>query len=91
MIFKTLILRAWKFDLETKQIIDPIFVCPAMNTDMFNQPITIKQLELLQDWGYEIIWPIEKLLACKERGVGAMEEFSKIFERVDSFLKNNLN
>ena len=76
----TLILRAWKFD--QGKIVNPIVVCPAMNTNMYLHPITEKQLSVLKSWGFKIVPPIEKMLACKEVGLGAMEEVPNIIKIV---------
>ena len=62
----------------------PILVAPAMNTYMYNHPITKKQLKFIKaemTW-VEIIWPIEKVLACKEVGMGGMAEWGDIVGRV---------
>ena len=54
---------------------------------MYLQPITEAHISTLQRWGYSIVWPIEKVLACKERGIGAMENYEKIYEIVLKKLK----
>ena len=54
-----------------------------MNTDMYMQPITRAHLDVLKIWGYKVIWPIEKILACKQKGIGAMENYQKIFAIID--------
>jgi len=62
----------------------PILVAPAMNTYMYNHPITKKQLKFIKDemqW-VEVIWPIEKVLACKEVGMGGMAEWGDCVGRV---------
>jgi len=62
----------------------PILVAPAMNTYMYNHPITKKQLKFIKDEMYwvEVIQPIEKVLACKEVGMGGMAEWGDIVGRV---------
>ena len=35
-----------------------------MNTDMWNHPTTAKQLQLLAEFKYHMIAPVEKMLAC---------------------------
>lgn len=50
-----------------------------MNTLMYEHPLTAVHLRLLQDLlGYTVIPPIEKLLACGDRGIGAMAESKDI-------------
>ena len=45
-----------------------VFLAPAMNTAMWNHPITAHQLKNLQDLNYNFIMPIEKKLACGDTG-----------------------
>ena len=45
-----------------------VFLAPAMNTAMWLHPITEEQIERLQNFGYNIISPIEKKLACGDLG-----------------------
>ncbi|GMF29841.1 unnamed protein product [Phytophthora lilii] len=42
----------------------PFIFAPAMNTDMWNHPITAKQLRVLEELGYLMVPPVEKKLAC---------------------------
>ncbi|CAG4982824.1 unnamed protein product [Colias eurytheme] len=69
--------RAWDM---TK----PLLFCPAMNTRMWEHPITAKQIATLREWGYEEIPPISKLLMCGDTGVGAMAEVETIVEKIRS-------
>jgi phosphopantothenoylcysteine decarboxylase len=71
----TNIARAWDFN---KRFI----VCPTMNTKMYEHPITAKHLDILDDWGIEIIDPQVKTLVCKETGIGAMCNISEIVKRI---------
>ncbi len=67
----TCILRAWDFETPSK----PVVVCPAMNTCMYKHPITSKQLEVVtKELGFRLVEPVEKVLACGDKGVGAMAE-----------------
>ena len=45
-----------------------------MNTMMWDHPITNQQINVLKSWGYQEIPPIEKVLMCKDKGVGAMAD-----------------
>ena len=46
---------------------------------MYEHPLTAVHLRLLQDLlGYTVIPPIAKLLACGDRGIGAMAESKDI-------------
>lgn len=47
-------------------------VAPAMNTNMYENPITQANLQKLRDFGMEVIEPATGLLACKAVGKGKM-------------------
>lgn len=49
-------------------------VAPAMNTNMYENPIVQDNLVKLQDYGFEVIKPDVGLLACKDVGVGKMPD-----------------
>ena len=45
-----------------------VFLAPAMNTAMWDHPITSIQLKQLELFGYNVIMPIDKKLACGDNG-----------------------
>lgn len=47
---------------------------PAMNTNMYENPITQDNLKRAQGYGMEIVTPKEGLLACGDIGIGKMPE-----------------
>lgn len=47
-------------------------VAPAMNTNMYENPITQANIQKLRDFGMDIIEPATGLLACKAVGKGKM-------------------
>ena len=53
---------------------------PAMNTFMWDHPLTSAQLESLQSMGIKVIPPQSKLLACGDVGVGALATVEIIIE-----------
>ena len=55
---------------------------PAMNTNMYKNPITQDNLKKLQSYGFEIISPATGLLACNDVGEGKMPEPEVLFEYV---------
>ncbi|BFZ58863.1 hypothetical protein PYCC9005_005929 [Savitreella phatthalungensis] len=76
-------LRAWPHDLETSHPSKPVLICPAMNTHMYEHPLTRKHLDTLtNDLGYEILGPIAKMLACGDLGIGGMTEVDDIVQRI---------
>ncbi len=50
------------------------FISPAMNTNMFENPIVKDNLKKLEHYGYEIIDPACGYLACGDTGAGKMPE-----------------
>lgn len=52
----------------------PIMISPAMNTNMYENPILQRNLQTLRDYGYEIIDPASGYLACGDTGKGKMPE-----------------
>ena len=71
------VIRAWDM---TK----PLIYCPAMNTCMWDHPLTSKHISILAEFGYIQVPPISKMLACGDQGFGAMAEPLTI---VDTVLK----
>jgi len=62
-----------------------IIVAPAMNTAMWSHPATAKQLAILEEeWGvekdgwFEVLRPMEKMLACGDTGSGAMQKWEEV-------------
>lgn len=51
-----------------------VFVAPAMNTNMYTNPILQDNLEILRKYGYEVIEPASGYLACGDTGAGKMPE-----------------
>ena len=49
-------------------------VAPAMNTQMYNNPITQNNLKTLASYGFEVIEPASGYLACGDQGAGKMPE-----------------
>lgn len=49
-------------------------ISPAMNTNMFENPIVQNNIQKLKDYGYEIIEPASGYLACGDVGAGKMPE-----------------
>lgn len=57
-------------------------LAPAMNTKMLEHPATQRNLKLLQDYGYQIIQPRDAVLACGDKGSGALASVETIVEAV---------
>ena len=63
----------------------PVFVAPAMDLDMMRHPSTVRNLELLRNYGNHIIEPAEGELASHLIGKGRMEEPENILKALDRF------
>nr|CAI5853568.1 unnamed protein product [Callosobruchus analis]CAI5854221.1 unnamed protein product [Callosobruchus analis] len=75
----TCVARAW-------EISKPLVFCPAMNTKMYQHPLTAHQIDLLKSWGYLEIPVVEKKLICGDTGLGAMAEVSTIVSYLRSII-----
>lgn len=61
----------------------PKLLAPAMNTRMYENPVTQHNLDLLRDYGWEIIEPVSGHLACGTSGKGKMVSPERLFEAID--------
>ena len=64
----------------------PKYVAPAMNTGMYMNPATQRNIETLKGFGVNVIDPAEGHLACGDTGAGKMPEPEQLFEVVLSVL-----
>jgi len=76
-------IRAWDF---TK----PVVIAPAMNTCMWQHPVTSVQVKQLEAWGYKVLPTVEKTLVCGDKGLGAMAEVDTIVDEVKSQVDQNV-
>ena len=61
----------------------PKLIAPAMNTRMYQNPVTQDNLEALRRYGWEVIEPASGRLACGAVGLGKMPEPEDLLEAVD--------
>ncbi len=61
----------------------PILVVPAMNVNMWQNPATVANLEILRERGVHILGPEKGYLACGWEGEGRMSEPEDIAREVD--------
>ncbi|HHX09907.1 MAG TPA: bifunctional phosphopantothenoylcysteine decarboxylase/phosphopantothenate--cysteine ligase CoaBC [Firmicutes bacterium] len=64
----------------------PKLICPAMNHNMYINPIVQKNLEGLRQLGYHILEPDSGRLACGAIGKGRLPEPDRIVQEVVSIL-----
>lgn len=60
-LLQTCVIRAW----DTGK---PLLYCPAMNTFMWEHPLTASQTHTLTRFGYIQVPPVSKTLACGDQG-----------------------
>lgn len=63
----------------------PIIVCPAMNTGMYENPVTQQNIQKLADLGVTVMPPAVGVLACGTSGAGRLPEPQQIVEFVSAF------
>lgn len=64
-------------------------ICPAMNTQMYENPITQKSIQACKDLGYQILDPVVGHLACNDTGRGKMIEPADIVEAIDNYFNTS--
>ena len=60
----------------------PVIISPAMNTNMYKNPITQRNIESLKKYGYKFIEPKAGRLACDDEGVGRMPEIEELYDAI---------
>src|SRR5699024_547288 len=64
----------------------PIFVVPAMNTDMFENPATQENIQTLKNRGVYVVDPDTGFLAEGYEGKGRFPENERILEELENFI-----
>lgn len=64
----------------------PKLIAPAMNTKMYDNPLTQRNLSILKEVGYQEITPKSALLACGDVGRGALADLGSIIESIKEAL-----
>ena len=62
----------------------PIYIAPAMNANMYKNPIVEENIEKLKKYGYNFIEPKEAMLACGVLGKGALADVDTIVEVIEN-------
>ena len=60
----------------------PKLIAPAMNTNMYENPVTQDNLDILRRYGWEVIEPASGRLACGAVGKGKMPEPEDIVQHI---------
>jgi phosphopantothenoylcysteine decarboxylase/phosphopantothenate--cysteine ligase len=65
----------------------PVLMAPAMNGEMWEKPVTQRNLKQLAADGVQFIDPNEGWLSCRQQGKGRMAEPEQILEAISKVLK----
>ncbi|MDO6354150.1 bifunctional phosphopantothenoylcysteine decarboxylase/phosphopantothenate--cysteine ligase CoaBC [Caloramator sp. CAR-1] len=65
----------------------PVLIAPAMNVNMYENPIVQRNIQILKQYGYHIIEPIEGRLACGYVGKGKLNDIDLIFDYIEMLLE----
>lgn len=60
----------------------PKLIAPAMNTNMFENPVTQDNLDILAKYGWEVIAPASGRLACGAVGAGKLPEPDTLLQHI---------
>lgn len=60
----------------------PKLIAPAMNTNMYENPVTQDNLDILRRYGWEVIEPASGRLACGAVGKGKMPEPEDLMQHI---------
>ena len=64
----------------------PILICPAMNVNMYSNPVVQQNMTKLADLGYLFVEPGYGELACQVTGKGRLAEVTEIAEAIEAAL-----
>ena len=64
----------------------PKLIAPAMNTNMFENPVTQDNLDILRRYGWDVIEPASGRLACGAVGKGKLPEPEELLQHVLRYL-----
>lgn len=65
----------------------PVYLAPAMNTNMYENPIVQGNIAKLRKLGYRFIEPKESMLACGVVGKGALADVDEIVEIIEGSIE----
>ncbi len=68
----------------------PLFIAPAMNPQMWANPLVRSNLQSLMDGGAHLLEPAAGVLACGDEGTGRMMEPELIVARLAEFLASGM-
>ncbi len=66
----------------------PVIVCPAMNTNMYENQATQDNIRILKERGVTIVEPKVDYLACGTTGKGALAGIDTIISCIETFISD---
>ncbi len=60
----------------------PVLIAPAMNTNMWLNPVNQKNVNTLKNLGYKFIGPVTGDLICGKKGIGHLVPVDTIFNKI---------
>ncbi len=63
-----------------------VLIFPSMNTNMWLNPITQKNVKILKDIGYVVVEPKKGKLLCGDEGVGRLPEVDEVVKHIKNLL-----
>ncbi len=67
----------------------PVLIAPAMNTNMYDNPILQRNIDILKSYGYSFVEPGVGRLACGVTGKGKLADTAEIIDFIDMLLYDN--
>ena len=64
----------------------PSVICPAMNTQMWENPVVQENMARLRTRGWSVVGPATGVLACGDEGAGRLAEPAEIVEFIKSLI-----
>lgn len=64
----------------------PVVIAPAMNTGMYDNPVTGQNLETLRGRGFHMVEPANGRLACGDTGRGKLADTNEILHAIEQAL-----
>ena len=65
-----------------------VLMAPAMNVRMWENPLTQKNIKILDENGFKFVGPNEGEMACGEFGFGRMAEAGEILKEIEAYFRD---
>ena len=65
-----------------------VLMAPAMNVRMWENPLTQKNIKILDENGFKFVGPDEGEMACGEFGFGRMAEAGEILKEIEAYFRD---